>query len=211
MTDQAAPAGAFPLGAGPDLPGPDLPGPDFPGPGSWLSVEESARLVSGWALAERRLYEVLGNWVSSVSDPTAKIYFDTCSQHHAWRQHLWEERLPGLPAHLVPSYDGTPTAIDALAAVEGDVERLSAYCRAVLPRVVVGYRWWQGRCSGSADRPAARALGFALVDVLADWERGSSLLTEYLGGEAGEQAAAAAADACRQVDRALARQHLLPR
>ena len=57
----------------------------------------------------------------------------------------------------------------------------------------------------------ARALGFALIDVLADWERGASLLTEFLCGEAGEQAAVAAADACREVDRALARQRLLPR
>ncbi len=205
MTDQARPESA------PSF----LSSHALPGPGSPLSVEESARLVSGWATVERRLYEVVGSWVPSVGNPAAKIYFDTCSQHHAWRQRLWEERLPGLPAHLVPSCgrttcDRSTSSIDALGAVEGDVDRLSGYCRAVLPRIVVGYRSWQGRCSGSSDRPVARALGFALMDVLADWESGTSLLTEYLCGDAGEQAVLAAANASRDVDRALAGQGLLP-
>jgi hypothetical protein len=205
MTDQERRQSAPPFPSGQTLPGPASP----------LSVEASARLVSGWATVERRLYEVVGSWVTTAGDPAAKIYFDTASQHHAWRERLWEERLPGLPAHLVPSCDRTAcdrstSPLEALGAVEGDVERLSGYCRAVLPRIVVGYRSWQSRCSGSSDRPVARALGFALMDVLADWESGSSLLTGYLCGDAGEQAALAAASASSNVDRALARHGLLP-
>jgi hypothetical protein len=175
-----------------------------------LSIEASARLICGWAWAERRLYEVLGAWAASAVAPAAKIYFDACSQHHAWRQRVWDERRPGLPAHLVPSYEGTGTAADALATIEGDVERLSAYCRALLPRVVAGYRSWEGRCSVSSDRPVARALGFALTDVLADWERGSGLLAVFLGGDSADDAFSAAANASRQVDQRLARQGLVP-
>jgi hypothetical protein len=178
-----------------------------------LTIEGSAYLVSAWAWAESRLYEVVGGWVPSTTGAAAKIYFDACSQHHSWRARLWDERRPGLPAHLVPSpdsYDRTGSPIEALAALRGDVERLSAYCRVVLPRAVVGYRSWQRRCSTSSDQPAVRALRFALADALADWERGSGLLEVYLGGEGGEQAAVAAAGASREVDQLLARKGLWP-
>jgi hypothetical protein len=173
-------------------------------------MESSARLICGWAWAERRLYEVVGGWATSAVAPAAKIYFDACSQHHAWREQLWDERRPGLPAHMVPSCEGRGTAADALATLEGDVERLSAYCRVVLPRMVVGYRSWEGRCSVSSDRPVRRALGFALADVMADWERGSSILADYLMGDGVDDASAAAAKASNQVDQLLARQDLLP-
>ena len=112
-----------------------------------------------------------------------KIYFDSCSQHHAWRARLWEERRPGLPRS--PSSPTTARA-GRLSLVSppwtDDVERLSAYCRVVLPRLVVGYRSWQRRCSAASDQPVARALGFALADVLGDWERGCGLLEGYLDG-----------------------------
>lgn len=175
-----------------------------------LTIEGSARLICRWAWAERRLYEVVGGWATSAVAPAVKIYFDACSQHHAWRQRLWDERRPGLPAQMVPSYEGTATAADALAPIEGDVECLSAYCRVVLPRIVVGYRSWEGQCSLPSDRPVARALGFALADVMADWERGSGLLAGSLMGAGADDASGAAANASRQVDRLLARQDLVP-
>jgi hypothetical protein len=166
-----------------------------------LTIEESARLIGAWGWAEGRFYEVVGGWVTSAARPATKIYFDSCSQHHAWRARLWEERRPGLPTHLLPSFGESRPAIDGLAAVAGDVERLSAYCRVVLPRAVVGYRSWQTRCSATSDQPVARALSFAVADALADWERGCGLLQGYLGGEGGGQAAAAAAGATAEIDR----------
>jgi hypothetical protein len=175
-----------------------------------LTIEESARLVSGWAWAEARLYEVIGGWVPVVLGPAAKIYFDACSQHHAWRARLWEDRRPGLPAHLAGSYDGAGPVIEELAALEDDAGRLGAYCRVVLPRLVLGYRSWQERCSVVPDRPVARALGFALVDVIADWERGCTVLAAYLSGESGEEAAVSGANASRQLDLVLARHGLVP-
>jgi hypothetical protein len=235
-----------------------------------LTIEESARLISGWQWAEARLYEVVGAWAPSALGAAAKIYFDACSQHHAWRARLWEERRRGLPTHLVPAYDqdevamartastggatagtavpeagvpytgvpeagvpetgvpdtgvpdtgvpetGVPPAVMAetvmsgLAGVPDDAGRLSAYCRVVLPRIVVEYRSWQQRCSPVADRTVARVIGFALVDVMADWERGTALLAGYLSGEGGEQAALHAADASRELDQLLARGALLP-
>jgi hypothetical protein len=218
-------------------------------PGLSLTIEESARLVRDWGGAEARLHEVVGGWVPSVVGPAAKIYFDVCSQHHAWRAQLWAERRSGLPAHLagveggaetpvVPPAIGEPaigepaigepaigrpaigrpaigrpaigmSAIDRLASVEDDVGRLSAYCRALLPRMVVGYRSWQERCSPVSDQPVARALGFALADVMADWERGSAVLDTYLSGHGAEEAAVSAANASRLVDQMQAREFSL--
>jgi hypothetical protein len=211
-----------------------------------LTIEESARLVSDWGGAEARLHEVVGGWVPSVVGPAAKIYFDACSQHHAWRAHLWAERRSGLPAHLARVEDGpgtsgkpsaptaagatprtrsAPTAavrpaivravtglpvIDSLAGVEDDVGRLSAYCRALLPRMVVGYRSWQERCSPVSDQPVARALGFALADVMADWERGTAVLETYLSGHGAENAALSAANAAQRLDQTIASQFSLP-
>lgn len=178
-----------------------------------VTIEESARLVSRWQGAESRLFEVVGRWVPSVTGPAAQIYFDVCSQHHAWRANLWEERRRGLPAEFLSVADEPWAAIEKLAGLEGDVARLSAYCRVILPRTVTAYRAWQSRCSAVSDQPVARALGFALTDVLADWERGSALLAAYLdeagldeagldeAGGHGEDAATSAANACRELDR----------
>jgi hypothetical protein len=173
--------------------------------GTALTIERSARLVAAWADAEARLYQVVGGWVASTAGPDVKIFLESCSQHHAWRARLWEERQRGLPAQFAGTYDELAPVIAGLAGLEGDVGRLSAYCRVVLPRAVVGYRSWLRRCSLSSDQPAARALRMAMADVVADWERGSGLLVSYMGGESGEQAAGFAAAATREIDQLLAR------
>ena len=51
-------------------------------------------MTGAWAWAELSLYEVAGAWVASSLRPSAKIYFDACSQHHAWRAQLWQQLLP---------------------------------------------------------------------------------------------------------------------
>ena len=237
-------ASTFNLG---ELQGSGLP----PTAGAPLTIEESARLVAAWVWVESSLYEVVGAWVLSATGPAAKIHFDTCSQHHAWRAQLWEERLAGIPPQLVPAYPvpayppvpaepaasaddtgahevnhhstrgpgdrgdgaGVPilepfcgqavAAVEALAGLDGDVERLSAHCRVVLPRLVVGYRSWQSRCAWSSDGPVARALGFATADATADWERGTAVLLGYFGGTSGEKAVSSAVVATSELERRL--------
>jgi hypothetical protein len=187
--------------------------------GQPLSIGQSAALAGAWAWAEASLYEVVGGWVRSTPHPSAKVYFDACSQHHAWRAQLLQERLP---ARLVatgasaadlskPSTDGAAQVMKALSCLEGDVERLAAYCRVVLPRTVVAYRSWQSRCSDASDRPVARALGFATDDVIADWERGTALLVELLDNASGQDAVGRAAEASSEVERLLVGEGLGPR
>jgi hypothetical protein len=175
-------------------------------------------LAGAWAWAEASLYEVVGGWVRSTPHPPAKVYFDACSQHHAWRAQLWQERLP---ARLVatragaadlskPFSDGAAQVMKALSCLEGEVERLAGYCRVVLPRTVVAYRSWQRRCSDASDRPVARALGFATDDAIADWERGTALLVEMLDIASAPDAVGRAAEASSEVERLLVGEGLAP-
>jgi hypothetical protein len=194
----------------------------FAGPvqaGPPLTIGESAALAGAWAWAEVSLYEVVGGWVRSTAHPSAKVYFDACSQHHAWRAQLWQERLP---ARLVatragaadlskPFSDEAGQVMKALSCLEGEVERLAGYCRVVLPRTVVAYRAWQSRCSDASDRPVARALGFAADDAIADWERGTALLIELLEIANSPDAVGRAAEASSEVERLLVGEGLGPR
>ncbi len=196
-----------------------------------LTIEESARAVGAWAWAESSFFEVVGTWVTSTDGPSAKLYFDACSQHHAWRAQLWRSLLPpaGAPFYPVaaehdasrpPGLDAPPASagalssasplsgwstatMTALAQVHKDAERLGAYCRVVLPRTVTAYRSWQAKCGPASDRPVARVLGFALSDVMNDWERGAAVLMGYMDGPWAEEAVDGAARASALVERAL--------
>jgi hypothetical protein len=197
-----------------------------------LSIEQSAHLVGAWAWAEGRLYEVIGSWVPSTVWPAAKVWLGSASQHHAWRAQLWQQRLPG---RLVPSYPaanaGAPApgttaapatelvrpgstaaeaALAALGRLSGDGARLGAYCRVILPRTVVAYRSWQRRCKASSDRPVARVLALNLVDVVADWQEGSEVLTDLLGQPEGADQLNEVAGASIEVERFLAGHGLGP-
>jgi hypothetical protein len=181
-----------------------------------LTIEESARMVGAWAWAERRLYEVVGAWAPSTAYPAAKVWFASASQHHAWRAQLWQERLPG---RLVPAYPGpdgmavsdlvragsagAEAALTALARLKGDGARLGTYCRVILPRTVVAYRSWQRRGAASSDRPLVRVLALNLVDVVADWQEGSEVLTALLDEPGGTDELGEVPGASLEVERLL--------
>ncbi len=159
-----------------------------------LNIEESARLAGRWSWAERRLYEAVGAWASSCTAPGVRVYFDACSQHHAWRSSMWHARLPGRlvqaypgpagpqpPEGLVgPADDRAEGVLAAMRALGSDLERVAVYSRAVLPRCSVAYRRLRASCTPVADRPVARALDLVLADLRPDWEEGASLLVGLL-------------------------------
>jgi hypothetical protein len=170
---------------------------------------------------ERRLYEVVGGWTVAAASPALKIWFSEASQHHAWRAQLWEQRLAGRlvqayppPAAQAPPNRGTDevevlaaateAALSAMAALATDPARLGAYCRAILPRCLAGYRAWKARCSSSCDRPVTRALTLVLTDVVGDWQQANDLLTAWLDGPDGLAGLTGAVAGAAQVDNALA-------
>ncbi len=141
-----------------------------------LTLQQSVDRCRGWARAEGSLYEAVGSWVASTPEPGPKIYFDACSQHHAWRATLWQQRLPEEGAR-----DGaglSPAATAALSAVAGAgaAAKLAVYCRVVLARAAIAYGAWRRQCSAASDRPVARALDIAKADVMTDWIEGEELL-----------------------------------
>ena len=175
-----------------------------------VTIGQATERAEAWAWAEGRLFEVVGALAITSAHASCKIYFDACSQHHAWRSRLWLERLQSQPSQVLraapgeigPSASGKSLALapqleESLAVfsgIGGDVGRLAAYSRVLLARSVVGYRAWQRSCGPSADKPVERALSFVTADVSTNWEDGESLLVEILddGGEAAVQAASEA-------------------
>ena len=170
-----------------------------------ITIEESARLVGAWGWAESRLLRghrrlgALGLTPGGARSTSIRAASITLGELGCGRN-----GGPACPPTFSPDYGESGPAMAGLAALMGDVERLSAYCRVVLPRVVVGYRSWQRRCSATGDQPVARALGFAVADALADWERGCGLLEGYLGDEGAGHAAVAAAGATAEIDQLVA-------
>jgi hypothetical protein len=171
-----------------------------------LTLEQAAKRAGAWAWAEASLYEVLGGWARTTEIAAVKLYFDSCSQHHAWRARLWHERLagrlvqaqPGSLPQPPPGLLGPPSrpveqALEALSALKGDVGRLAAYCRVALPRASNGYRRWLRACNPCADAPVERTIKIVLADVQADWQDGCDLLVGLLD-EQGAVAVAAAAE-----------------
>ena len=175
---------------------------------------------------------MIGSWVPSTVWPAAKVWLSSASQHHAWRAQLWQQRLPGrlVPSHpatnagapapeataapatelVRPGSSGAEEALAALGRLSGDGARLGAYCRVILPRTVVAYRSWQRRCTASSDRPVARVLALTLVDVVADWQDGSEILTDLLGQPGAADQLNEVAAASVDVERLLVGQGLGP-
>jgi hypothetical protein len=176
------------------------------------TLEDAARRAGAWAWAEAGLYGALGGWARNAKSAAVKLYFDACSQHHAWRCGLWRERLagrlvqaqPGSLPQPPPGVLAAPSrtaeeALKALASLEGDVGRLGAYCRVALPRVAAAYRHWHRACNPSSDAPLERTLKIALADLKADLEEGCDLLVALLD-EQGARAVAAAAECSKSVE-----------
>ncbi len=180
-----------------------------------VPIGQATERAEAWAWVEGRLFEVVGALAITSARASCKIYFDACSQHHAWRSRLWLERLGSQPRQALraaPGEVGPPAPGKSLApaaqleeslgvfsAMSGDVGRLAAYSRVLLARSVAGYRAWQRSCGPSADKPVERALSFVTADVSADWEDGESLLIEILD-ESGDAAVRAASEAVAIVE-----------
>jgi hypothetical protein len=118
----------------------------------------------------------------------------------------------GLPVTgpVRPGPEGAEAALALLGRLQGDGARLGAYCRVILPRTVVAYRSWQRRCTASSDRPVARALALNLADVVADWQDGSEVLTDFLGRPGGVDELNEVAEASIELERLLMGQGLGP-
>jgi hypothetical protein len=150
------------------------------------SIEASGRHIGHHAWVEMRLFETLGRWSGTVSDPRARALLAAQSHHHAWHAELWHALLPALPhlpaADLVAPSEATSELVATLAELDeapapaDDVSRLAAIYRVALPRVTAAYRDHLARTTPVTDGPTIRALGLVLADLDADTRAGLDLL-----------------------------------
>lgn len=164
--------------------GAEGPGAGPPAPVA-LPIEDMAHMVGAYVWVERRLFEVLGGFVATEPVPAAALFFDARAQHHDWHATLLAEQLPLLPGigHdtlAVPPNAGVAAALDGLAGTTDAMARLAGLGRAVLPRLLHGYRAHLAGTAPVADAPLARVLGLVVHDE-ADAVRGAEALLERLG------------------------------
>lgn len=90
------------------------------------TIEQSARRIGHHAWVEMRLFEVLGRWSGTVSDPRVRAVFATHSRQHAWHAELWHGLLPALPhlpaAELVAPDEAAAAIVASLEALDGGAD-----------------------------------------------------------------------------------------
>lgn len=149
------------------------------------TLGESARLAGTHVWMERRLFEVLGGWVTTTPEPDAKLLLDRHSHHHAWRAGQWEDRLPVLAdvdraaMAATPDPDMAP-AVDRLAGLEGTAARLAGVYRFAVPRLWAAYDRHRRLAGPVADGSTLRTLGMVAHDLAADWQEGEAVLQNLL-------------------------------
>jgi hypothetical protein len=112
-------------------------GPLPPSPAA--DIASAAARVGAYAWLASRLFEVVGGWAASTTEPAAKVHFAAVSRRFAVQASEWHERLPRLReaprADLVrapgPSASGL---LDAMARAT-DLDERRAVLRTVLCRL----------------------------------------------------------------------------
>jgi hypothetical protein len=154
-----------------------------------LPLEEQAHIIGSYQWIERRLFEVLGGWVTSEPVPEARLVFDVYSQQHAWHAQLWAERLPVLDG-LDPATLTLPPNIEVdrlllllaggapghTPAAGGTLLRLVGLARVVLPRLISGYGLHLRRAAPVADGPVVRSLRLVVRDEIEAWQTMETLV-----------------------------------
>ena len=173
--------------------------PRFRGPGGSLTLVHSARLLGHYRWIERRLFNVLGEWVGSQQVAATERFFDVQSRQHGWHADLWAERLPALDgvdieALTVPPGPEVEKCLSVLSAGGMDDEprdpgesagggtllNLVGMARVILPRLLIGYRAHLGRCDSVADLSVIRTLRFVMMDEMEAWQEAEHLAQSLL-------------------------------
>ncbi|HLI53160.1 MAG TPA: hypothetical protein VKU88_02450 [Acidimicrobiales bacterium] len=167
------------------------------------SLATSARLAGAHRWAEARLFEIVGGWVPSTSEPQVKLLFDRHSQHHAWRASQWFDRLPVLAdldrEALSAPVAGAADAFDLLASLATPVARMAGVYRVALPRMWAAYERHRAQADPVADAATLRTLALVARDLAADWHEGEAALQALVGEPVVAREAAEAALAVEEL------------
>jgi hypothetical protein len=155
-----------------------------------LTLDETGRLVGGYAWVELRLFEVVGSWAPLVGEPEVAAHLASQSRHHADHAETWLGHRPVVAGRdaddlVVPPTTGAELAVGALAAPPGDgpaatIDRLAGLYRAVMPRLAASYAVHLDAVSAIADPALRRSLRQVAADTVDDWADGERLLQSLL-------------------------------
>jgi hypothetical protein len=159
-----------------------------------LPLEAQASVIGSYQWIERRLFEVLGGWVTSEPVAEARLMFDVYSQQHAWHAELWAARLPVLDG-LDPATLTLPPSVEVdrllalmaggapgrAPAAGGTLLRLVGLARVVLPRLIAGYGLHLRRAAPVADGPVVRSLRLVIRDEIEAWQATETLVQTLVG------------------------------
>lgn len=151
----------------------------------WRGLLATAQQVGHYSWTERRLFEILGGWSVTESDPALKVQLDAQSHRHAWHAALLFDRLPELrevdaEALIVAPSPAFATVLDDLDATGRTVDRLVGLHRVVLPPLLAAYRDEVDARTDVADGSLRRWLGLVIADLDADRLAGEQMLRDML-------------------------------
>ncbi len=160
-------------------------------------IADLADRAAAYRSVELALFGALGRWAAEGGELAG--FLAVRCHAHAWHADLWAQRFPVIPGRVLPAADAHPELLGALEHLEGDVPRLAAVYRAVVPRLAVSYAAYGTRLEARTDGPTVRVVELCRRDVFDDWVAGESLIQGHLTDAAAIRAGAAAQVALESV------------
>jgi hypothetical protein len=130
-----------------------------------MTLDESARRLGGIVWTERRLFEVVGRWVTTTPEAELELVFARASRLHGEHALAVGALLPGTRDHdpvvLVTPGSGAETALAELAAAEPE-RRAPALAEALRSHLEV-LEAYLGDASPVRDGPGIRVVGAVIA------------------------------------------------
>jgi hypothetical protein len=104
------------------------------------------------------LFEHLGGWVASTSQPALQRLFGAAAHRHAWHAELWARRSPTVPVAALAA------DVAAISEAGDDTDRWTAYVTA-LGLLIVDLEELRQRVDPDLDPSTIRVLDLVLADA----------------------------------------------
>jgi FMN phosphatase YigB (HAD superfamily) len=143
-----------------------------------FGLMESGRRLRELAAIERRLFELVGQWVQIETNLTAKLQFGEQCYRHMQHSTLLESLLP-TPAEQYPAAYRDAVDLELLRPIEAATTssaRLLSLYPDVLHELAARYQAHLRRTAAITDGPTIRALRLILSDLQSDRQRGQQLI-----------------------------------
>lgn len=146
-----------------------------------MTIDASARRLGEIAWFERRLFTLMGEWTTSVPEPSVKLALARQSRHHGAHAVAVAALLPETrdhdPESLVrPGAPDRSAMFEAAASCETTGDRLDALIGDLVPHELTLLEAFLVEASAVRDAPATRTLVVVLAEARADLAELAGLL-----------------------------------